>query len=513
MRAFFGFYSKLNVHKVVFPFSAAIVIICVILSIVYGKESGQYITNANSWILKYFDNFYLIAVNGFVLALFAIIISPRASIKLGGPNSKPEFSFLAWVSMLFSAGMGIGLVFWGVAEPLNHFNSYPFDKSISASQDASIPAISLSLFHWGIHAWAIYAIVGLALGYFAYNKGYPLTLRSTLQPLLKKKVNGTLGNIVDIVATVATLFGVATSLGFGAKQINSGLTSVFHSLEVSASVQIIIISFITICATFSVVSGLNKGIKLLSNTNILIALCLMVLVFALGSPLEILAGTFKSLLHYCSHFVQTSTVKWTGGVEDEGWLGGNTVFYWAWWIAWSPFVGMFIARISKGRTVREFLLVVLFIPLLITLVWFNVFGYSSILYTLNGTTQISETVSQNYAMSLFALFDQIPFTLFLSFISIVVIILFFVTSSDSASYVVDVITSGGNEAPHKYTKIFWAVLEGLIAVILVYIGGQNSLTTLQTASIIVALPLSFILVVLACSLVKDFYTEYKDSET
>lgn len=512
MRALLRLYSQLGVHKIVFPVSAILVIFSVSLSIIYAKESSQYILNINSWILKHFDNFYLIAVNLFILSILAIVVSPRSKVRLGSDQQKPEFSFLAWVSMLFSAGMGIGLVFWGVAEPMNHFSNNPFDESISGTPQAATPAISISLFHWGIHAWSIYAIVALAIGYYSYNKGYPLTLRSTLRPFLKKSSNGFTGDLVDIVATVATLFGVATSLGFGAKQINSGLTTIIDGLEVSPDIQIIIIACITICATISVVTGLNKGIKILSNANVFIALCLLICVFLLNSPFELLDGTLKSFLHYWGNIFNYSSMKWTGVVEDEKWLGSNTVFYWAWWIAWSPFVGMFIARISKGRTVREFLIVVTLIPLLITVIWFNVFGFSSILYTLEGDSQISDSVNKDYAMSLFSLLRETPFTMFLSFVSILVITLFFVTSSDSASYVVDVITSGGNEKPNRYTKIFWAILEGLIAAVLVYIGGKDSLITLQTASILVALPMTCILLIVSIALVRDFCSSDKKTK-
>lgn len=437
-------------------------------------------------IIDRFGWFYVFCMNILVIAVVIIGLSKVGKIRLGPDHSKPEFSTLSWLAMLFSAGMGIGMLFYGVAEPLMHFFTpgppFPSAESSAAARNA----MATTFFHWGLHPWACYAAVGLILGYFAYRKKKPLTFRSALYPIFGKKMDGIYGHIVDIIAIVATLFGVATSLGLGSLQINSGLNTLFDVPEDVVS-QMLIIGLITLCATLSVVSGVDSGIKKLSQGNLLLALILITLVFLLG-PTQFL---FDAFIENLGSYIQTLPTKsfWTGAYSkaQKQWLGDWTLFYWAWWISWSPFVGMFLARISKGRTIREFVFGVLLIPVGFTLVWFTILGNSAIWFEINDVTNLHALVNTNLPQTFYAFLDAFPFGMVLKLIATVSITLFFITSSDSASLVIDIISSNGITNPHKWLVIFWASMEGLVAAVLLLGGG---LKALQTAAISVGIGFS-----------------------
>jgi choline/glycine/proline betaine transport protein len=396
--------------------------------------------------------------------------------------------------------MGIGLMFWGVAEPISHFQNPPGGTGMTP--EAATRAMDLTFLHWGFHAWGIYALVGLALAYFSFNRGRPLTIRSGLYPLLGKRVDGPIGSVVDVMAVVATMFGVATSLGFGAIQINTGLNYLL-GIEISPTVQLALITVITAAATTSVVSGLDKGIKLLSQLNLAAALLLLLFMLALGPTLFLLRGLVQNSGHYL-HFLMTLG-SWTETYQqDTTWQGNWTVFYWSWWIAWSPFVGMFIARVSYGRTVREFVLGVIVVPTILTLIWINTFGSSAIYEALHSSTDIIDAVNSNIATALFALLQSFPLTAVTSLFAMMLVFIFFVTSSDSGSLVIDIITSGGDLDPPVPQRVFWAVTEGVVAAVLLTGGG---LTALQSASIATGLPFAFILILVAWGLVRAFREE------
>lgn len=426
-----------------------------------------------------------------LLGAIAVAVSPLGKLKLGKPEDKPEFSTLSWFAMLFSAGMGIGLMFYGVAEPITHYAHPPDAQALT--QEAASDAMGISLFHWGLHAWAIYAVVALALGYRCFALGEPLSVRGTLRPLFGRLVDGPFGHFVDILAVFATIFGLATSLGLGAKQINGGLHQVF-GLQIGTAAQVVIILVVTLAATASVVSGLDKGIRRLSETNMLMAALLFLFVLLFGSTLELLFGLFENLGSYARTLAERSVA-----LEATKWQSGWTLFYWAWWIAWSPFVGTFIARISKGRSVRELLLGVLLVPSLLGAMWFTVLGNSAIdLQTTVGG--IVEVVDQDASLAIYALLERFPLASITQPLAVLLVITFFVTSSDSGSLVVDMLTSGGNVEPPVWQRVFWALTEGAVAATLLSVGG---LKALQSAAISVGVPFALVLLLMLVATVKQ----------
>ncbi len=487
-------------HPTVFIVSAALIILFVVGSLLFREQALTGFDILKNTLARAFDWFFILVVNAFVVVCLYFIFSKRGDIRLGGKQARPDFGYTAWMAMLFSAGMGIGLVFWSVAEPVIHFQNPPLEGIPANSARAANMAMAVTYFHWGLHAWGIYAMMGLALAYYAYNKGLPLTIRSTLYPLLGKRVDGPWGNLVDIVASVATLFGVATSLGFGVKQVNAGLNYAF-GLEQSPGMQAVLIAIITALATLSVVSGLEVGIRRLSEINMLLALGLMLFIIFVGPTVFFFDGFVQNLGAYGEHLLELST--WMDTYQSDGWREGWTIFYWAWWIAWSPFVGMFIARISRGRTVREFTLGVLFVPTALTFLWLSVFGNAALFELLNGNTALAEAVNTNVATALFELLKSYPFVKVVSVIAVGVIVLFFVTSSDSGSLVIDIITAGGHTDPPVRQRIFWAVTEGAVAAVLLLVGGEHALTALQTASIATGLPFAVILLFIAYGMLKN----------
>ena len=447
--------------------------------------------------------FFTLTMNIILAFILYIMFSRYGDIRLGGEDAEPDFKTLSWFAMLFSAGMGIGLLFYGVAEPMFHFTSQPLPAAEQA--DAARQAMAYTFMHWGLHPWAVYALVALALAFFSFNKGQPLSIRSIFYPVLGERIHGAWGNVIDILATVATLFGVATSLGFGVKQINAGLSHLF-GLEQNTTVQMLLIAGITTIATISVVKGLDAGIRKLSELNIWLAVTLMVFVFIAGPTLFILNGFLENLGAYFQSFAQIST--WNETYENTSWQNGWTVFYWAWWVAWSPFVGMFIARVSRGRTIREFLMGVLAVPTLVTFIWLTVFGNSALYLELFGGG-FAEGVTKNVPLSLFLLLEKLPLSSVASILGVFVIISFFVTSSDSGSMVIDIITAGGNPDPPIPQRLFWAILEGVVAAVLLVSGG---LAALQSAVVATGLPFAAVLLLLCYSLKKGL-NEYTGAQT
>jgi choline/glycine/proline betaine transport protein len=492
--------KQLTIHPWVFGFSAGLIFLVVFATLVNLDAAEATFASLKDGITSTFGWFMILCVQAFLLLCVYLAASRFGHIRIGGPGARPEFSTPAWFSMLFSAGMGIGLMFWSVAEPLVHLQDPPGAPGMTA--DGAVRAMDLVFLHWGFHAWGIYALVGLALAYFTFNRGLPLTIRSAFYPLLGERIYGPIGNVIDVLAVIATLFGVATSLGFGVAQINAGLNYVFD-VDISRNVQIALIVFITAVATGSVVSGLDKGIKRLSQLNLVAAFVLMVFVLAVGPTVFLLKSFVQDTGHYLQNLLTLGS--WTETYsQDTGWQGSWTVFYWSWWIAWSPFVGMFIARISKGRTVREFILGVLIVPSLLTFIWITIFGGSAIYQTLFVDTSIVEAANANVATALFELLRAYPMATASAILAIFLVLVFFVTSSDSASLVIDIITSGGHLDPPVATRIFWAVIEGVVAAVLTVGGG---LTALQTASISTGLPFAAVLVLMAYCLVKAFREE------
>ena len=452
----------------------------------------RWITDQTGWLYIGSMGFFL----GFAVWLG---FGRHGHLRLGPDDARPEFSRLSWLSMLFSADMGIGLLFYGVAEPVLHYAKPP--SGDPGTVEAARRAMTLTYFHWGLHPWAVYTIVGLALAYFGYRKDLPLTLRSALEPLLGQRVHGRAGDLVDILSVQSTLFGVATSLGLGAMQINAGLSHVF-GLRRSTGVQLALIAGITAMATASVVSGLKRGIRRLSELNIIIGLVLMLFVLFVGPTVHLIEAFLENLGRY----LQTlpAATFYTDAFGDGAWLGDWTVFYWGWWISWSPFVGMFIARVSRGRTIREFVLGVLFVPTAMTFAWMTVFGNTALHLDLSGAHAVSRAVTDSVPTALFVLLEQFPASGPVSLVATLCVVSFFVTSSDSASLVIDIITAGGNENPPVAQRIFWAVTEGLVAAVLLLSGGLKGL---QTATITSALPLCLALLLICHSLARGLSRE------
>lgn len=497
----------------VFGISISLIFGIVVASITLVDELTTGFANMQAWIANNAGWFFILVSNLILTFMIYIALSRFSQIRLGGEKAVPEFSRLGWFAMLFSAGMGIGLLFYSVAEPIYHLMSPPHGAesfSVAAAEDA----MATTFLHWGLHAWAIYALVGLALAYFAFNQKQPLSIRAVFAPILGERIHGFWGHTIDILATVATLFGVATSLGLGVSQINAGLNHIFGIAE-STTVQIILIFVITGIATLSVVAGLDRGIKLLSEINMVGAIILVTFVLLVGPTLYILNGFVENIGNYLDRFFYLGfwNETYTGGSWQNGW----TVFYWGWWIAWSPFVGMFIARISKGRTIREFVIGVMLVPTLITFLWLSVFGNSAMFIELVADGGIAKAVDANLSRSLFVFFDQlstvigsVPVALLtvMSVLAVLVIVTFFVTSSDSGSLVIDMITAGGNPNPPVAQRVFWATTEGIVAAILLVVGG---LTALQTMAIATGLPFAAVLLLMCFSLHRALTIDYENN--
>lgn len=491
---------KVEINPPVFFGSAILILAFVIFSASFSDLAASLFTDVQNWIVASFGWFYLLSVGIFLVFSLWLAVSSFGNIKLGPDHSEPDYGYTSWFAMLFSAGMGIGLLFFGVAEPIMHFSSPPVGEG--GSVNAAREAMSITFFHWGLHAWAIYAVVGLSLAYFGFRHNLPLTIRSALYPLIGERIYGPIGHTVDIFAVLGTMFGIATSLGLGVLQINAGLNYLFGWPE-SVLLQVGLIAVITLMATVSVVAGLDAGIKRLSQLNLLLAVLLLTFVLLAGPTLFLLQSLVQNIGLYLSEVVNKTFNLYA--YEPNGWIGGWTLFYWGWWIAWSPFVGMFIARVSRGRTIREFVLGVLFVPVGFTFMWMTFFGGTALHMELGELTGvISGAVSESVPIAIFTMFEQMPLSMLASGIATVLVVTFFVTSSDSGSLVIDTITSGGHANPPVWQRIFWAVTEGLVASVLLLAGG---LTALQTASIVGALPFVIIMLVICYGLYKGLKTE------
>ncbi|MGT2925954.1 BCCT family transporter [Streptococcus cuniculipharyngis] len=482
----------------VFYASAGLVLLLILLGVVRPVELQQATEQIKQLITVHFGWLYLLLVTTILAFCAFFIFSPMGQIRLGEPDSKPEYSTLSWIAMMFSAGMGIGLVFYGAAEPLSHFAiSAPYAQV--GSQQALADAFRLTFFHYGLHAWAVYGVVALALAYFGFRKQEKYLLSVTLKPLFGAKTDGFWGKLVDTITVLATVIGVATTLGFGAAQINGGLSYVF-GLDNTISIQIIIIVVATVLFLLSALSGLGKGVKVLSDFNLLLALLLLAVVVGIGPTTKIFDVLTTSLGNYLQTLPEMSLGTAAFNDSQRPWTNQWTIFYWAWWISWSPFVGVFIARISRGRSIREFLTVVLIVPTLLSLLWFSAFG------TLSTSAQMSGLDLRKFATEeiLFATFGQYSQGTILSILAIILVMTFFITSADSATFVLGMLTEDGQLTPTNQTKVTWGVALSIMAIVLLLSGG---LTALQNILIIVALPFSFVLILVLASLFKELLYE------
>lgn len=481
-------------------------LVLVLLAVGYGAIApgsfAEVTGNIEGFLTTSFGWYYLLIVSLMVLFCLFFLVSPMGQIRLGKDTDKPEFSFGSWIAMLFSAGMGIGLVFWGAAEPLSHFAIDPATAE-PGTAEAFRESMRFTFFHWGIHAWAIYAVVALALAYSQFRKGEPGLISATLKPLFGNRMNGPLGVAVDVIAVFATAVGVATTLGFGTVQINEGLSFLIDGIPSNDfTVQLIIIAVITVMFLASAWSGLSKGIKYLSNANMVLATALLVLVIILGPTLLILNMFTDSLGAYFQNLIGMSFRAAPVDGENRAWIDGWTVFYWAWWISWSPFVGIFIARISRGRTIRQFLVGVLLIPTIISFLWFAAFG-STAMDVQNSGVDLTGLLTSEV---LFGVFNELPLGIILSIIAVMLITTFFVTSADSATFVLGMQSTNGSLNPANSIKLAWGIAQSLIAVILLSAGGLDAL---QTALIIAAFPFSFIMLMMMGSFFKAVSLDYK----
>ena len=512
-----------DVHPRVFPAAAGLAVLFVVLTLLFGDiaalvgltgPDGNPMTAGTAFgsvltaVSGTFGWFYILAVNVFIVVVVYFALSGYGNVRLGGPAAEPEFGDFAWYSMLFSAGMGIGLMFWSVGEPLTHLTTVPpfFDVQPGTAA-AGQAALGTTFFHWGFHPWAIYALVGLGLAFFGYNRGLPLTFRSVFWPVLGERIYDWPGDVVDVLAVVATLFGLSTSLGLGVQQINAGLTFLSgrylpFGIPTSTAVQVGLIVVITAIATLSVVAGLDGGVKRLSKLNLYAMGALLGAVLLLG-PTVFLLGTFvETLGFYVS--VLPELAFWSESFTGTSWQNTWTVFYWGWWVSWSPFVGMFIARISKGRTVREFLLGVLVLPALFSFLWMSAFGGSALFLQLNADAALATAVQNDVATAMFELFSVLPLTVVTSVVAVALVTTFFVTSSDSGSLVIDHMTAGGKREVPTTQRVFWAAAEGAVAAVLLIGGG---LSALRTAAITTALPFTVVLLVLCYTLYRGLRNE------
>ncbi|WP_421857589.1 BCCT family transporter [Marinobacter salarius] len=497
----------LDLHAPVFPITAIIVVAFVIGTLIFPGEAKELLDGAKWWTIAQFDWFFLISANIFVVVSLALIFMPVGKIRIGGMDAKPEFSTMSWFAMLFAAGMGIGLMFWAVAEPVAYYTGWyetPLGVEANTAEGARL-AMGATMYHWGLHPWAIYAIVALSLAFFAYNKNMPLTIRSAFFPLLRDRVWGWPGHIIDILAVVATIFGLATSLGFGAQQAASGLDYLF-GISSGINVQMAIITGVTAVALISVLRGLDGGVKILSNLNMSLAGILLFFIIFAGPTMTIFETIWVTSSSYVGNALALSNPF---GREDEAWFHGWTVFYWAWWISWSPFVGMFIARVSKGRTVREFVTAVLIVPTVITVVWMSAFGGSALEQIQDGIGALAENGLTDVSLAMFQMFANLPLVAISSFVGIVLVLVFFVTSSDSGSLVVDSITAGGKTDAPTAQRVFWVVMEGAIAAALIFGGGEDALGAIQAAAITAGLPFTAVLLVMTWGLLKGLTHERK----
>ncbi|MDI4510954.1 BCCT family transporter [Moraxella osloensis] len=502
----FGPFPRVN--RPVFIASALLIVGFIIFGSLFGELAGEVFNQLQSFITHRFRWLFIILMNVTVVFSLYIALSRYGDIRLGHQTEHPEYSLLSWFGMLFSAGIGIGLLYWGTAEPLYHFMSPPMGQAETV--ETAKQAMSISFLHWGIHAWALYCVVALSLAYFHYRRGLPLSIRSVLYPLIGQKIYGKWGHVVDTLAVFGTMFGVVTSLGLGAMQINAGFSNVF-GIPNNVPVQLCLIAIITAMATLSVMMGLDKGIKRLSDINIVLTVLLLGFMLFFGPTQFIIDSFIENIGNYVSQLIPLGF--WSEAYSNTDWQANWTIFYWAWWVSWSPFVGIFVARISRGRTIREFIFGVLFIPMLLLFFWFTTFGGSAVHMELMGNYGLIEAVKADYGSAIFKLIEYYPLTKPLTLVIVVMIMLWFVTSSDSASLVIDMLTAGGDTNPPKIQRLFWALSQGVIAAVLLVAGG---LSALQAVAIIAGFPFAIVVfVMMYClwrGLTRDRLTLYRNQQ-
>lgn len=509
----FGF----DIHNRVFAISALASIVFIVLTLLFPERAGNLFQSIVNFATGTLDWYFMIVVDVFILFSLMLVVSPYGSVRLGGDDARPEYSYLSWFAMLFTAGIGIGLLFFSVLEPVYHANvslplgiPSPFNADGALNADVIAEASALGLagtfLHWGIHGWAVYVVMALALALFTYNKGLPFSIRSVFFPVFGDSVWGWRGDIIDILAVFSTLFGLATALGLGAQQANAGLNFVFD-LAVSTTTQVIVIVLVTAVALVSVWRGLDGGLKKLAELNMILALLFFAFVLFAGPTLVGLDGFWTGLVTYIKELLPLSAPF---GREDDAYRQDWTIFYWAWWVSWAPFVGMFIARVSRGRTVREFVLCVLLIPSLFIFIWMGVFGGIALdqLYADPGNSLVKDYVIDNYRpeLSVFGMLNELPLSDLTSVLAIILALIFFVTSSDSGSLVIDTITAGGKVDAPRPQRMFWATVEGLVAIVLLIGGGLSALQAGVTAT---AIPFSIVMLVMCYTIIKALNGELR----
>ncbi|HEY9536549.1 MAG TPA: BCCT family transporter [Kiloniellaceae bacterium] len=499
----------LDIHNPVFVISSVTIIAFVLMTLAFQAEAAEFFGWLRTYLTSTFDWFFLLSANIFVVFSLLLVVTPLGSVRLGGPGAKPEYSYISWFAMLFAAGMGIGLMFFGVSEPMSHFSSSmggtamdagvrsdwaPLGGAAGDAEAARNLGMAATIFHWALHPWAIYAVVALALAFFSFNYNLPLTLRSAFYPLFGEAVWGWIGHVIDTLAVFATLFGLATSLGFGTEQALAGLNYLFGT-PTGNGARVLLIALITAAATISVVRGLDGGVKVLSEINIALAALLLAFIFLVGPTAAILDTLLTGGAAYVAEIVPLSNPF---GREDDNFRQGWTSFYWAWWISWSPFVGMFIARVSRGRTVREFIVCVVLVPTVVSIFWMAVFGGTAIQQVIADPTAALQ--SAPLELQLFEMLQHLPLAWLTSLLGIVLVIVFFVTSSDSGSLVIDTITAGGKTDAPVGQRVFWATFEGLVAAALLLVGGASALNALQAMAVSTGFPFTIVLLLMCVSL-------------
>lgn len=494
----------MDVNNPVFTTSAVAIIAFIALALIFPAQAKEWMVGARGWSIESFDWLFMMGGNIFVLFCLALILLPVGKVRLGGAEARPEFSTVSWFSMLFAAGMGIGLMFWSVAEPVAYYTDWwgtplNVEPNTPEARDAAMGAV---MFHWGLHPWAIYGVVALALAFFSFNKGLPLTIRSAFYPLLGERCWGPIGHVIDIIAVIATIFGLATSLGLGASQAAGGLHTLF-GVENNITTQIGIIIVVTSIAVLSVMRGLDGGVKVLSNINMIMAGLLVLFVAIFGSLIGFFGNLVETTVAYGEYLIPLS--NWIGR-DDTKFYEGWTVFYWAWWISWSPFVGMFIARVSKGRTVREFMTAVLVVPTIVSIVWMSAFGGNALDQVQGEIGQLAGGLG-DVSSAMFQMLENLPLATITSLVAITLVLVFFITSSDSGSLVIDSITAGGKVETPVPQRIFWATMVGLIAGVLLFGGGSEALSSLQAGAVTTGLPFTVILLLMCVSIYKGLRSE------
>ncbi|MEZ0167286.1 BCCT family transporter [Microvirga sp. TS319] len=498
-------FKRFIINPPVFFGAVTLIGLFLAIGVILPDRAGEVFKDLQAAILKAFGWLYLLAVAIFLATVLLLCMGRYGRLKLGPDESTPDFRFTSWIAMLFAAGMGIGLMFYAVGEPMTHFMAPPTaqPRSVAAMREA----MTVTFFHWGIHAWAIYAVVGLSLAYFGYRYNLPLTIRSGLYPLLKERINGPIGHAVDIFAIVGTMFGIATSLGVGVSQINAGLNYLL-GVPIGPEIQLPLIAVITALATVSVVSGVDKGVRILSETNLIVAVLLMLFVLVVGPTAQLFRDFVQNLgLYLDTLLLRTFNIY---AYEPTPWIDAWTLFYWAWWISWSPFVGMFIARISRGRTVREFVAAVLFIPAGFTFFWMTVFGNTA-MFVDTGVAHgaLGAAIADDVSVGLFKFFEYLPFTGVTSTLAVLLVAIFFITSADSGSLVVDSIAAGGETRTTTGQRVFWCILQGVVAASLLLAGGLGAL---QSATVASALPFTFVMLALVWSLLAGMRADLAQQE-